>query len=118
MPRVQQATTRYLQLGTANARDPHSSRGFTKMRSLAWKLIRMSLAMASGMIIFYLLVLVLRASSSYGALFQAGTDLYAIGMAIFMTVPTWVVAQCGDGNRNTGVRDDCLRATDRLPHLG
>lgn len=71
------------------------------------RLVTMSLAMATGVALFHLLVLLIRASSSYAAMFQPGTDLYSIGMAVFMTVPTWLAAQCGDGHRNPRAKSGC-----------
>jgi hypothetical protein len=78
--------------------DNHTQRG-TKAGSFLRRLSTMSLAMGAGIALFHLLVLLIRASSSDGALFEPGTDLYSIGMAIFMTVPTWIASQCGNGGR-------------------
>ena len=82
------------------AHDDYAQRG-TKAGSLLRRLLTMSLAMGAGVARFHLLVLLIRASSSYAALFGPGTDLYSIGMAIFMTVPTWIASQCGNGGRIT-----------------
>jgi hypothetical protein len=118
MVTFQKTSNEHMKPGRTGAHDDSTQRVAEKVGPFVWRLLTMSLAMGSGIALFHLLNLLIRASSSYAALFEPGTDLYAIGMAIFMTVPTWVVAQCGDGNRNTRGRDDCLPATDRLPHLG
>src|SRR3990172_9401848 len=100
MTRLQKTTSGHMQLGTGGVRDSHTPRAIAKVKFFIRKLMQMLLAMGAGMALFYLLILLIRASSSYATMFEPGTDLYTIGMAVFMTVPTWVVSQCGDGNRN------------------
>ena len=91
-----------LQTGTVHAQVKRSLQSPLKMRSLLRKLVAMLVAMGIGMALFYLLVLLMRISPAYSALLEPETDLYAIGMAVFMTVPTWLVAQCENHDRNTG----------------
>lgn len=98
MATFQKSPNQHLQPDTAHTPNQRSSHVAAKIGSLIRKLMGMLLAMASGMALFYLLILLMRTSSSYGAMFEPGTDLYAIGMAVFMTVPTWIVAQCGNHN--------------------
>jgi hypothetical protein len=94
-------------MGTVATYDTPTQRVSTKLGPLFRRLLTMSLAMGAGMAFFHLLVLLLRAYSSYATLLQPGTDLYSIGMAVFMTVPTWVAAQCGDGGHNAEANGGC-----------
>ena len=105
MARLQKTTNEHRKLGRIRAHDHHTQR-VTK-GSFFWKPLEMLLAMGVGMALFYLLVLLIHASSSYGTMFEPGTDLYSIGMAVFMTVPTWLVAQCGNGGRNARASNGC-----------
>ena len=85
---------------TTGAHDNHSQRVVTKVSPFIWRLLIMALAMGAGMALFQLLVLLIRTSSSCSAMFEPGSDLYAIGMSVFMTVPTWLASHCGDSSRN------------------
>lgn len=55
--------------------------------------LEMQIAMGLGMIPWHLLVRELRASPSYAAAFQRGSDLSILGHGLFMTVPmvAWMV---------------------------
>jgi hypothetical protein len=99
MATLQKTTNEHIKPGTTGAHDNSTQRVAAKLGPFVWRLLTMSLAMGSGMALFYLVVLLIRTSSSYGAMFEPGTDLYAIGMAVFMTVPTWLASQCGTGGR-------------------
>ena len=101
MATLQKTTNEPMKPGTSGTHDSSTQRLASKVEPVIWRLLTMSLAMGVGVALFHLLILLIRASSSYVALVEPGTDLYAIGMAIFMTVPTWVVAQCGNGGRIT-----------------
>jgi hypothetical protein len=85
---LQKTTNEHVKPGTTGAHDNSTQRLAAKLGPFVWRLLTMSLAMGSGSALFYLVVLLIRTSSSYGAIFEPGTDLYAIGMAVFMTVPT------------------------------
>lgn len=98
MAALQKTTNEHLKMGMTGAHDNHTQRG-AKVVPFIRRLLTMSLAMGAGIALFHLLVLLIRASPSYAALFEPGTDLYSIGMAIFMTVPTWLASQCGNGGR-------------------
>ena len=58
-------------------------------------LLEMLLAMEAGMAILYLLGNLIPPSSSYAAAFESGTNLHAIMMAVFMTVPmvAWMIVR-------------------------
>ena len=99
MATLQKTTNEHMKLGTTGAHDNSTQRVAAQVRPFVWRLLTMSLAMGAGIALFHLLVLLIRASSSYAAMFQPGTDLYSVGMAIFMTVPTWLASQCGNGGR-------------------
>ena len=101
MATLQKTTNEHIKPGTTAAHDKSTQRvaKVGKAGPFVWRLLTMSLAMGAGIALFHLLVLLIRASSSYAALFEPGTDLYSIGMAIFMTVPTWLASQCGNGGR-------------------
>lgn len=98
MAALQKTTNEHMKMGMTGAHDNHTQRG-AKVGPFIRRLLTMSLAMGAGIALFHLLVLLIRASPSYAALFEPGTDLYSIGMAIFMTVPTWLASQCGNGGR-------------------
>jgi hypothetical protein len=99
MATLQKTTSEHRKPGTTDADDNSTQRVAAKVGPFVWRLLTMSLAMGAGIALFHLLILLIRASSSYAALFEPGTDLYSIGMAIFMTVPTWIASQCGNGGR-------------------
>lgn len=107
MATLQKTTNEYLKTRMTSAHDHHTPRVSANVGPFTGRLLTMSLAMGAGMVFFHLLVLVLRTYSSYATLFQPGTDLYSIGMAIFMTVPTWLAAQCGDGDHNARANGGC-----------
>jgi hypothetical protein len=98
MATLQKTTNEHRKPATTGAHD-NSTQRVAKVGAVVWRLLMMSLAMGAGIALFHLLVLLIRASSSYAALLEPGTDLYSIGMAIFMTVPTWLASQCGSGGR-------------------
>ena len=93
-------TNEHMKSVTTGAHDNPTQRVVTKVRPFIWRLLTMSLAMGAGMALFQLLVLLIRTSSSYSSMFAPGTDLYAIGMSVFMTVPTWLASQCGNSSRD------------------
>jgi hypothetical protein len=64
--------------------------------------LKMMIPMGLGMVIYGLLVHQLRASSSYAAAFQSGTNLFIIGDGLFMTAPmvAWMVLR-GHGWRHS-----------------
>ena len=99
MVTLQKTTNEHMKPGTTGAYDNSTQRVAANVETFVWRLLTMSLAMGAGIALFHLLVLLIRASSSYAALFEPGTDLYSIGMAIFMTAPTWLASQCGKGGR-------------------
>jgi hypothetical protein len=99
MVTLQKTTNEHRKPGTTGAHDNSTQRVAAKVGPVIRRLLTMSLAMGAGIALFHLLVLLIRASSSYGTMFEPGTDLYSIGMAIFMTVPTWIASQCGNGGR-------------------
>ena len=99
MATLQKTTNEHMKPGTTGAHDNSTQRVAAKVGPSVWRLLTMSLAMGAGIALFHLLVLLIRASSSYAALFEPGTDLYSIGMAVFMTVPTWLASQCGNRGR-------------------
>ena len=101
MATLQKTTNEHRKQGMTGAHDNSTQRVAAKVSLFVWRLLTMSLAIGAGIALFHLLVLLIRASSSYGTMFEPGTDLYSIGMAIFMTVPTWLASQCGNGGRNT-----------------
>ena len=107
MVTLRKTTNERMKPGTTGAHDNSTQRVATKVGLLVLRLLTMSLAMGAGIALFHLLVLLIRASSSYAALFEPGTDLYSIGMAIFMTVPTWLASQCGNGSRNAHTNNVC-----------
>lgn len=107
MALIHKAVSQPVQTGTVHDQVKWDSRGLPNMQSLIRKLMSMLLAMGAGTILFCLLVFLMRASSSNGTLLEPGTDLYAIGMAVFMTVPTWLVTQCGDRDRNARASGSC-----------
>jgi len=107
MATLQKATNEHRKTGITGAHVNLIQRLAAKVKPIIWRLLTMSLAMGAGIVLFQLLVLLIRVFSSYAALAEPGTDLYAIGMAIFMTVPTWVVAQCGHGGRNARANSGC-----------
>ena len=90
---------------TTGRHDNHIQRVVSKVRPFIRHLLTLSLAMGCGMTLFQLLVLLIRTSSSYSAMFEPGTDLYAIGMSVFMTVPTWLASQCGNSSRDAHTND-------------
>ena len=96
-----------MKLGTTGADNNSTQRVAAQVGPFVWRLLTMSLAMGAGIALFHLLVLLIRASSSYAAMFQPGTDLYSVGMAIFMTVPTLLVTQCRNGGRNARASNGC-----------
>ena len=98
MAMLQETTKEHMKRGTTGAHDNPTQRA-AKVGPFIWRLLTMSLAMGAGIALFHLLILLIRASSSYATLVEPGTDLYSIGMAIFMTVPTWLASQCGKGGR-------------------
>ena len=98
MATLQKTTNESTKPGTTGTHD-NSTRRAAKVGPFLWRLLTMSLAMGSGIVLFHLLILLIRASSSYATLVEPGTDLYSLGMAIFMTVPTWLASQCGNGGR-------------------
>ena len=107
MAMLRKTTNEHRKQGMTGAHDNSSRRVAAKVRLFVWRLLTMSLAMGSGIVLFHLLILLIRTSSSYVALFEPGTDLYSIGMAIFMTVPTWLAAQCGSGGRIARTDNGC-----------
>ena len=107
MAMLRKTTNEHRKQGMTGAHDNSSRRVAAKVRLFVWRLLIMSLAMGAGIALFHLLVLLIRASSSYGVLFEPGTDLYSIGMAIFMTVPTWLASQCGNGGRSARENNEC-----------
>ncbi len=107
MSTLQKSTNEHMKPGTTGAHDNSMQRVAATVGSIVWRLLTMLVAMGAGIALFHLLILLIRASSSYAALFEPGTDLYSIGMAIFMTVPTWVVAQCGNGGRIARTNNGC-----------
>jgi hypothetical protein len=107
MATLQKTTNEHRKQGMTGAHDNSTQRVSAKVRLFVGRLLTMSLAMGAGIALFHLLVLLIRASSSYGVLFEPGTDLYSIGMAIFMTVPTWLASQCENGARNARENNEC-----------
>lgn len=107
MATLQKTSNEHMKPGTTGADDNSAQRVAAKVGPIVWRLLTMSLAMGAGIALFHLLILLIRASSSYAAMFQPGTDLYSIGMAIFMTVPTWLASQCGNGSRNAHTNNVC-----------
>ena len=65
-------------------------------------LLEMLLAMGAGMGVFHLLVRLIPASTRYAKAFEPGTDLHAIAMMVFMTVPmaAWMIIR-GHGWRHS-----------------
>jgi hypothetical protein len=101
MATLQKTTNQHRKRDMAGAHDNSTQRVAVKAGLLIWRLLTMSLAMGAGIALFHLLLLLIRASSSYAAMFEPGTDLYSMGMAIFMTAPTWLASQCGNGGHNS-----------------
>ena len=95
-------TLDHVKTDDTHAHDHRIRNSASKVGRFIRHFLEMLLAMMAGMAILNLLGNLIPASSSYAAAFRSGTNLYAIMMAVFMTVPmvAWMIVR-GHGWRHS-----------------
>ncbi|HET7089429.1 MAG TPA: hypothetical protein VFL17_12340, partial [Anaerolineae bacterium] len=95
-------TLDHVKTDDTHAHDHRIRNSASKVGRFIRHFLEMLLAMVAGMAILYLLGNLIPASSRYAAAFESGTNLHAIMMAVFMTVPmvAWMIVR-GHGWRHS-----------------